>query len=174
MYYIILAGFVIAIILIISQAVVSVNNRQRKKKADELVARLSLLAERNNLTISKKELLENSIIGLDELRRKLFVLRKTENNYVLQIIDLLEIKNCAARKMYKRINRGIVKKEKCEARVDKIVLVFEYLKKYNPVQIPFYESGVSDLCKAPEMEIKAGNWETVLTETINRTLRNTG
>jgi hypothetical protein len=139
----------------------------------KLAGRFNELGERNNLSFTKKEIMENFIIGLDELRMKVFVLRKAGHQYDFQIIDLKEVKSCSKKKMYKSINMGTIKKEKYENHIDTISLQFDFLDNRAPVQIAFFESGEDHVFKMPELERKAGNWADILTKTLKGRLKNT-
>ena len=169
---IVFVGGLILLLAIIIGALVSINNNQRKKKTLELASRFNELGEKNYLSFTHKEVIENFIIGLDQLRMKLFALRKAGDQYDFQVIDLKEIRSCSKKKIYKSINMGTVKKENYENYIDKIVLQFDFLDNRDPVLIAFYESngGLSDI---PELERKVTNWITILTDTLNRKLKST-
>jgi len=169
---IVFVGGLILLLAIIIGALVSINNNQRKKKTLELASRFNELGEKNYLSFTHKEVIENFIIGLDQLRMKLFALRKAGDRYDFQVIDLKEIRSCSKKKIYKSINMGTVKKENYENYIDKIVLQFDFLDNRDPVQIAFYESNGS-LSDIPELERKVTNWITILTDTLNRKLKST-
>jgi len=169
---IVFVGGLILLLAIIIGALVSINNNQRKKKTLELASRFNELGEKNYLSFTHKEVIENFIIGLDQLRMKLFALRKAGDQYDFQVIDLKEIRSCSKKKIYKSINMGTVKKENYENYIDKIVLQFDFLDNRDPVQIAFYESNGS-LSDIPELERKVTNWITILTDTLNRKLKST-
>ena len=169
---IVFVGGLILLLAIIIGALVSINNNQRKKKTLELATRFNELGEKNYLSFTHKEVIENFIIGLDQLRMKLFALRKAGDRYDFQVIDLKEIRSCSKKKIYKSINMGTVKKENYENYIDKIVLQFDFLDNRDPVQIAFYESN-GDLSDIPELERKVTNWITILTDTLNRKLKST-
>jgi len=169
---IVFVGGLILLLAIIIGALVSINNNQRKKKTLELATRFNELGEKNYLSFTHKEVIENFIIGLDQLRMKLFALRKAGDRYDFQVIDLKEIRSCSKKKIYKSINMGTVKKENYENYIDKIVLQFDFLDNRDPVQIAFYESNGS-LSDIPELERKVTNWITILTDTLNRKLKST-
>jgi uncharacterized protein YpmB len=163
----IIVAILIAIIVAIALTLVSINNKHRKKAAFELVARFNELGEKNKLSFSQKEMLENLILGLDELRKKLLVLSRSENKFDLQVINLREIKHCSRKKLYKTINMGTVKKQQHETHIDKIVLEFDFEDKRAPVQVPFYEAGRSHLLEISDLGRKAESWEKIITRSIN-------
>ena len=170
---IIVASVLILIIALISLMLVSINNRHRKKNAIELVNRFNELGERNNLSFTHKEMMENFTIGLDEFRKILVVLRKTDSKYDSQVINLRDVKSCSKKKIYRTINMGTLKKVRYENHIDKIVLEFDYLDNKAPMQISFYESGGNHLLEMSELETKAGSWVTILDKTLKTKLKGT-
>lgn len=170
---IVFVGGLILLLAIIIGALVSINNNQRKKKTLELASRFNELGEKNYLSFTHKEVIENFIIGLDQLRMKLFALRKAGDRYDFQVIDLKEIRSCSKKKIYKSINMGTVKKERYENHIDKIVLEFDFSDNRDPVQISFYESGEDHVLDMPELERKAGSWVAILTKALNSKLKST-
>lgn len=170
---IIIASALISLIALIIIVLVSINNNHRKKIAIELTSRFTELEEKNNLSFTHKEMIKNFIIGLDELRKKFFVLRKTDSKYDFQVIDLRVVKSCTKKKIYSSINMGTIKKERYENHIDKIALEFSYLDNRDPIQIYFFESGVNNLLEMSELEQKAESWATILTKTLNNKLKNT-
>jgi hypothetical protein len=169
----VIAGVLILLIVIICLVLVSINNNHRKKIAIELVDRFNELGERNNLSCTHKEMMQSFIIGLDELRKKLFVLRKAGNKYDFQLVNLNEVKICSKKKVYNSINMGTIKKERYENHIDKIALEFSYIDNRTPIQINFFESGVHHLLEMVELEQKADSWVAILTKTLNNKLKNT-
>jgi hypothetical protein len=163
---IVIAGGLILILVIIILILVSINNNNRKKTVMELVDRFNESGRRNNLSFTQKEMMENFIIGLDEIRMKLFVLRNESSQYDFQVIDLKEIKSCSKKKVYKSVNMGTIKKERFENHIDKIVLQFDFLDNRAPIQIAFYESGEDHVFKMPELERKAGSWAVIVSQTL--------
>jgi len=170
---IVFVGGLILLLAIIIGALVSINNNQRKKKTLELATRFNELGEKNYLSFTHKEVIENFIIGLDQLRMKLFALRKAGDRYDFQVIDLKEIRSCSKKKIYQSINMGTVKKERYENHIDKIVLEFDFSDNRDPVQISFYESGEDHVLDMPELERKAGSWVAILTKALNSKLKST-
>ena len=78
---IIVAAILISIVTFICLILISINNRHRKKAITELLARSGKFEAGNNLSFSRQEILENCFIGLDEIQRKLMILRKIEYKY---------------------------------------------------------------------------------------------
>ena len=170
---IVIVGGLILFLVLVILALVSINNKHRKKIAMELVGRFNELGERNNLSFTHKEILGHFVIALDELRMKLSVLRKTGNQYDFKVIDLKEVKGFSKKKIYESINMGTIKKERYENHIDKIALQFDFLDNRDPIQIPFYVSGEDHVLEMPGLEQKAGSWVAILTKTQNLKLKST-
>ena len=126
----------------------------------------------NNLSFSSQEILENCIIGLDGIQRKLLVLKKiNKDEYDSILLDLNDVKNCTKRDIYTRINIGTSKKEKFENHIDKIVLDFDFMDNRQPVQILFFENVANDIFAMSELEQKAKKWEMIVSQISNTGLK---
>ena len=169
---VVFAGGIVLFLAIIIAVLVSINNKSRRGSAMKLVGRFNELGEKNNLSFTQKEMMENFVIGLDELRMKLFMLRKAGNQYDFQLVNLREIKSCLKKKIYQSINIGTEKKEKYVNYLDKIVLQFDFVDNREPLQIAFYASSGDNPLQLPELEQKANSWVAILTQTLNNKLKN--
>ena len=171
MHSIIIALILVATVTILCLALVSINNRQRKKNANDLVRRFYKLGKERNLKFSKMEILGNFVIGLDDIYNKIMVLTKSENKYDSNVIDLFDVKNCSKRNIYKRINLGTAKRDEFDSYVDEIFLVFDFHDKAEQVNLCFYESGRNTLLEMSALEQKAKDWETIITRAIHELKR---
>ena len=169
---IIVAAILISVITGICLILVSINNKHRQKKASELLNHFSKLGTENKLSFSSQEILENCIIGLDGIQRKLLILKKIdkdENDSIL--LDLNEVKKCSKKNIYTRVNIGTNKKERFENHLDKIVLDFDFIDNRQPVQILFFEPITNHIFAMSELEQKAKKWETILSQIANTGLK---
>ena len=169
---IIVAAIIISVIISISLKLVSINNKQRKKTSTELLNHFSKLGTGNNLSFSSQEILENCIIGLDGIQRKLLILKKIDKDeYDSILLDLNEVKKCSKKNIYTRVNIGTSKKERFENHLDKIVLDFDFIDNRQPVQILFFEPITNHVFAMLELEQKAKKWETILSQITNTGLK---
>jgi hypothetical protein len=169
---IIIAAILISVIISICLILVSVNNKARQKTTASLLAHFRKLGTENSLSFSSQEILENGIIGLDGIQRKLLTLKKIgENKYDSLVLDLNVVKTCSKKKIYRSVNIGTEKKEKFENQIDKIVLAFDFIDNRQPIQISFFDPVTNHIFAMPELEQKAKNWETILTKLINKDLK---
>lgn len=169
---IIIAVILILIIISICLILVSINNRHRQKATTELLTRFCKVETENNLSFSRQEFLENSLIGLDEIQRKLLILKKIgEDKYDSLLLDLNEVKNCSKQKIYKKINIGTTKKENFENHIEKIALTIDFISNRQPVQIIFFEPMSDHLLKMAELDQKAKDWETILNKLVHTRMK---
>jgi len=164
---IIVAAILISVIVSISLFLVSINNKHRQKKTTELLNHFSKLGTENNLSFSSQEILENCIIGLDGIQRKLLILKQIdEDNYDSLLLDLNEVKSCSKKKIYRSVNIGTTKREKFDNHLDKIVLAFEFTDNRQPIHILFFESIANHIFTMSELEQKAKKWEVILSKMV--------
>ena len=169
---IIVAAILISVITGICLILVSINNKHRQKTASELLNHFSKLGTENNLSFSSEEILENGIIGLDGIQRKLLILKKIDKDeYDSILLDLNEVKKCSKKNIYTRVNIGTNKKERFENHLDKIVLDFDFIDNRQPVQILFFEPITNHVFAMLELEQKAKKWETILSQIANTGLK---
>lgn len=65
-----------------------------KKKKEKLFLRLSKDGDSNGLTFCSQELLENKLIGIDGIHRKIMIVERIKNHYESSIISLEEVHHC--------------------------------------------------------------------------------
>jgi len=168
----IVAAILISVITGICLVLVSMNNKHRKKTASGLLNHFSKLGTENKLSFSSQEILENCIIGLDGIQRKLLILKKIDKDeYDSILLDLNEVKRCSKKNIYSRVNIGTNKKERFENHLDKIVLEFDFIDNRQPVQILFFEPITNHVFAMSELEQKAKKWETILSQIANTGLK---
>ena len=169
---IIVAAILILIIISICLILVSINNKDRRKTTSELLNHFNKLGTENNLSFSSEEILQDCIIGLDGIQRKLLILKKIdEGKHDSLVVDLNDVKSCSKKKIYRSINIGTEKREKFENQIDKIVLVFDFIDDRQPIHISFFDPVTNHIFAMQELEQKAKNWETILTKLLNTDLR---
>jgi len=96
-------------------------NRSRKRKKRKLLLLVNQLADKSNSTISKFEIWQNSIIGLDPKNNLLFFGKILKDGITEQFqIDLNRIKSCALKSNYRIVNSH----EMNQKIIDKIEMSF--------------------------------------------------
>ncbi|MBV6474386.1 MAG: hypothetical protein JPMHGGIA_02692 [Saprospiraceae bacterium] len=142
-----IVGIVIILICIIPFALMSINSRKKEKK---LIQGLSDIANRNNCKISRHELWNNSIIGIDDTVLMIFFTRKSKDNETSQQINLTEIQKCRV------INssRTVSNKEGNFKVVEKLELAFSFQdKSKSEVVLEFYNADYDSLTLMGELQL---------------------
>lgn len=161
----------IAIILLASLAgiicaLVYTHQQHKRKERAKLLHQFSLSGTTYGLSFSSQELLHNSIIGLDGIRRKLLYIKAREDQWTRLLIDLEQIKTCTLKKTYQ--NYPVTgSKEKREAEVQDITLEFAFIREKQPVSISFYNVVCHNIYQMAELEEKAREWQILLSKMLN-------
>jgi hypothetical protein len=159
---IIIVGTIAAICLLL----ISIDNKQKHKHMNTLLNRFTESGTKNGLTLSSQEILNDVVIGLDGIRRKLLIQSESKEEAYSQVIDLDEVKSCSVIKHYGAINAGGLKNSKLEQHLEKLVLHFDFDDGKLPFEIPFFRHIDNHIYLLPERERKAKHWETILSKML--------
>jgi hypothetical protein len=171
---VIVAAILILFIATVVLMLIWINNRKRKKTTLALLNQFTGKAMESNLSFSSQEILDEALIGLDGIQRKLLVIKKTgDDKYDTQLIDLKEVRKCSRRKIYQSIKVEDGKKAGLQSEIEKIVLEFEYFNGRSPTQIIFFEPVNLHILAMPELDEKAKKWEGILSQLISTEQRKT-
>lgn len=158
---ILVAAILVGSVIIICFLLISIHNKHKREAMNNLLKYFSQLGTENNLNFSSQEVLNNSVLGLDGVNRKILVVTKEDGFYTSFIIDLSEVKICTVKKNYGSIKVGDLKNHKLDQYLEKIVLHFELMHK-PPVEVVFYQNSDNHIYETKELEQKAKHWETIL------------
>lgn len=151
-----LTGAVIILLVLIN---VKKTNRSR---LNELLRSFSDSAIKYNLSISGQEIINDSIIGLDAVNRKLLVVNKTKDNlFDNVVIDLTEVEQCKVASVSAVIDYGSSKNSKLDQLLEKIVLRFSFNSGNRSYDFPFYTYKDS-LYQLQDLQAKAKQWEAYI------------
>jgi hypothetical protein len=170
---IITALIIIGSIAAITLVLISINDKHQKRKREKLLHRFSQIGIENNMSFTSQEILQDGIIGLDGLNKKLLILESSEDDFNWTIINLEEVKACNVKKLYQVTNRGTLKKQVMEEHLEKLVLQFELKDKNEKIEIPFFSFGKNHIYQLAELEQKAKYWETSLSKLFTTKLKKT-
>jgi hypothetical protein len=148
-FLIIVVGCILLVILV---------NRKKKNKDKRFVQTLFDFAERSNCKISEYDLWNNTLIGIDKGSHKLFFIRETEDNAIINEIDLFEIQKC------KVINSSRIVNNKVSAQnvIDKLELLFTFRDSKKPeTYLEFYNTNRDNLFMNGELSLIEKWLETV-------------
>lgn len=156
---IIVAIILIAVIAIFCLLLAANERRKTNENINQLLISFSQLAIRHNLFISKQEIINDSIIGLDAVNRKLIVVYKTDdNNYDEVIINMEEIKQVTVESVTAIMDAGHSKKARADQFLEKIVLRFLFNSGKAAYDFPFFTYKDS-IYQLQELQQKAKQWE---------------
>lgn len=165
---IIIAVIIVGIVGLTITILVSIHNKEKKKKTIALVAHFNQSGMENNFTFSCQEVLKNSIVGLDGLQRKLLILEYGEDevNKRFHIVDLNKVSNCSLQKTFSAAPSNDGRKSS-DVYLEKIQLRFEYTNHNLPVEVVFYNNISNHIYEIPELEHKAKDWQSILNKLIS-------
>src|SRR5690242_9239984 len=99
----------------------------------KLLYRFSQLGTEYNLAFSGQEILSNTLMGLDGLKRKLLVMKQSgENAYDILLIDLQTVKHCSVKKYYGAITDGVLRQNEPKQFLKRLALCIEFQEDIPP------------------------------------------
>jgi hypothetical protein len=168
---VIISIVIITILIIVFKTLVSINNRDRKEKMSDLVHRFDILEKEYNLNIYKKEILQDFIVGLDKLRKKLFIFKKALDKYDFMIVNIKDLKFCSKKKIYNSSMVQSTRNRRPDKYLDKIVLEFDYTSGNETIRVVYYDSMINNATEISDLDKRADEWERELAEMINGNLK---
>jgi hypothetical protein len=169
---IIVAALLVASVVLVCYVLVRIHNKQKREAMNQLLDHFRQTGAKHALSFSSQEVLNDRVLGLDGVNRKVLVVTREENAFDSFIIDVNEIKNCTVKKVYGTIKAGDLKDHRLEQYLEKIVLHFEMTGKPS-VEVPFFSHANNHLYETQELEQKARHWETFLAK-MQKPLKKTG
>lgn len=142
--------FILALISLIISA--TIRNKNKEKKT---LLELLNFAKENNSSISGSDHWGKTLIGVDDNEiSKLFFIRITPGKYYKEVIHLSKVESCALHK----VERVVVNKDIKVTVIDKIELVFTFVKNESPtVLLEFYNTDYDNLTISSELHL-AQKW----------------
>ena len=139
--------------------------QQKRKRAriEKLLLQFSQLGSDNNLSFTSQEILHNSIIGLDGLKRKIVFLQETNGIYEWMIVDLNTVSHCSLKLNYRGFRSG--KKRNSGVYFEKLLL--QFVSHDNQlIDLPFYAHPGTKLSTRRQLEQKARYWEAIISKMV--------
>ncbi|HJW17569.1 MAG TPA: hypothetical protein VJ499_10635, partial [Flavisolibacter sp.] len=114
---------------------------------------------------SSQEVSNSRIIGIDGITRKLLVVEYREEKITDTLIELEEVKKCTLKKNYNQVavSHG---GNKPESFLQSITLEFLFWKNRAPFEISFYDNITNHIYEMSELELKARDWEKMITKLL--------
>jgi len=142
-----------------------------KKKRKNLFLRLSQEGTANNLTFCSQEILQNKVIGIDGIHRKIMILEKINDTYNCSVISLDEVQNCELITRFGSLNACNLKRFELEKKPDAIELRFEFKNQAQHASIMFYNSLINSKRELVLLKAKAEYWSVMLSKMLTRQVR---
>ena len=114
-----------------------------------------------NLSISKNDLLGNSIIGLDDAKNKVLFVKHNKNKREGVLVDLKDIKNSTIKQIYKPKSERIPE-------VKSIALQLNFKNGINPILLPFYDDKTDTRSDVSERADQVIEWQTRLSAKLTQ------
>ncbi len=137
-----------------------------KKKKEDLFLQLSWEGTANNLIFCSQEILQNKVIGIDGIHRKIMIVEKTRDTYNCSIISLDEVEHCELVKSCGSLNPANLKNFEIEKNLHAIELQFEFKNHSQPASITFYNSLINSRKEFDLLKAKAEFWSVMLSKLI--------
>ncbi len=129
---------------------------------------LSKEGSKLNLSFSGYEVLNNMIMALDGINRKMLLMHCNDITKQPVIIPLSETLNVSVKKTYSGIPAGSLRHKSLETFIDKIVLEFEMSDNPSKVMVPVFDAAVNQPDERVTLEKKARNWQRLLMKLSGR------
>ena len=139
-----------------------------KKKKEKLFLRLSREGTANNLIFCSQEALQNKVIGIDGVHRKIMILEKNKHKYDYSIISLDEVQNCEVITNSGSLNVDKYKGLETGKTRDAIELQFEFNNHAQPTSIIFYDSLINSKKELSLLKEKAEYWRVMFSKLLTR------
>ena len=142
-----------------------------KKKKESPFLQLSREGAANNLIFCSQEMLQNKVIGIDGIHRKILILEKIKNTYNSSLISLNEVQNCKLITKYKTLETGNSEKSEAKKNLFAIELQFEFRNRAKTASIMFYDGLINSQKELVLLKAKAEYWSVMFSKMITRPVR---
>lgn len=139
--------------------------RQRHRKA-ALLTTISQLGSHHNLSFTGQEVLGQSVIGIDGLKKKLLVLENRGPVYRWYTINLQEVSSCSVQKTYRPGAGASPLRPAISGYVDRVELLFHCRDRAHPMTVPFYSAERNEPAELPALEARARSWQCFLSKLL--------
>jgi hypothetical protein len=167
MSIVLVAIILVGAVLLVCLPLIIIDKRAKSKSMNRKLLLLSELGSSHQLSFSAQEILAGSILALDGINRKLFILHNTpDNKFEETLVNLDEIKYCTVKKHYGTIKAGELPSRKLSEYLSRIVLHFEFKDGIPSLEVVFYDHIQNGLGEMEYLEEKARRWEVVLSSML--------
>jgi hypothetical protein len=136
-----------------------------KKKKEDLFLHLSQEGTANELIFCSQEILQNKVIGIDGIHRKIMIVEKIKNTFNYSVISLDEVEYCELITNCGSLNADNLKKFETE-NLHAIELQFGFKNHTQPASIIFYDSLINSKKELILLKAKAEYWSVMLSKML--------
>lgn len=138
-----------------------------KRRIENLVRKLNFEGAANNLTFCSQEILQNKVIGIDGMHRKIMILEKKSDGYYSTIISLNEVHDCQIVTKSHSIHGKNLKKLRTANYPATLELQFDFNDHTQPVSIIFSNGIINSKKEFAFLKAKAEYWCTMFSKMLN-------
>jgi len=154
-----ITGVGIFLLVIIPFIIMSVNNNKNEKKIRQ---ELFDLAQQNDSKITRHDLWDTSLIGIDDTVNRVFFIKKINNNQIAKKIDLADIQKCQVLNN----NRMVSNKDGNVKVIDQVALLLTYHNKgKKETGLEFYNADHDGFMLKGEVQL-AEKWSSIINDAI--------
>jgi hypothetical protein len=141
-------------------------HKNPKKKKENLFLKLSREGSANNLVFCSQEILQNKVIGIDGIHRKIMILERSRKDYNCSVIALDEVQNCELVSSCGALNSENLKNLEIEKKPHAIELQFAFKDQAQRASIIFYDSLINSKRELVLLKAKAEFWKVMLSKLL--------
>lgn len=138
-----------------------------KKKMESLIRKLNMEGAANHLTFCSQEILQNKVLGIDGVHKKIMILEKKKDGYYSSIISLDEVCDCKLVTQSGSIENGNLKKRISESRPVSLELQFDFNNHIQPASIVFSNGIQNSKKEFAFLKAKAEYWCIMFSKMLN-------
>lgn len=150
------------------KSVLSFYANHDKREKEHLLKKLYREGVSNDLIFCSQEILQNKVIGIDGIHRKIMILEKTKNNYHCSTISLDEVHDCQVITKPGFVNKDNHKKWENDHDGTTLELLFEFNNKSQPASIVFCNDLIRSTKEFIFLKAKAEYWRVMLSKMVSR------
>lgn len=140
-----------------------------KKKKEALVRKLCHEGAAHNLTFCSYEILENKVIGIDGIHRKIMIVEKTKKAYHCSSISLDEVQDCRLVTQSNLMTMDHNKNIRVNAHAaTTVALLFEFNNNPQPASIIFSNGLITPGRELDFLKAKAEYWCIMFSKMLNK------
>jgi hypothetical protein len=140
-----------------------------KKKKEDLVRKLCREGAAHDLIFCSQEILQNKVMGIDGIHRKIMILEKTKKTYHCSTISLDEVHDCRLVTQSNVMTMDISKTVRVNARpTTTLALQFEFNNHSQPASIIFSNGLIAKGRELDFLKAKAEYWCIMFSKMLNK------